>query len=507
MVGSRAVSLGRVRFAPLLLGALSGALVASCLLDDAGRGAAGTGGSGGGAPCDPTTCDDGSPCTDDACSPQGTCEHSPSGITPDDGNECTADTCEGEEEKHTALPDGAPCGLDGLLQCEGGLCKCQLPEECGADTPCRTYSCESSACKITYAPKGTLVGSTAAGDCQRLVCDGLGDLILEPDEGDPPAEDGNECTLEACDGDEPILHAPAPDDTPCGPAPTCSPAGDELQTTPQALCASGVCAAQPPISCGPYACNDAGTACRDACSLDAHCVPDAYCDGGACTLDAANGATCVGDSQCASAHCMDGVCCDGACDGLCEACDAGPLGQCQPIPAGTDPEAECPGAQVCGSSQLCVKPQGDSCASDAECLGSFCEDGVCCNNDCAGSCRRCDLPGNIGACTNVPAGQTSGACAGAAACDGAGDCKLPNGSPCPEDAACLSGFCSDEGNTPDVCCDTPCDGLCQSCRASKTNGPDGTCSFITDKTDPDMECSGSCSGSGVGCCKSNGTCY
>jgi hypothetical protein len=57
---------------------------------------------------------------------------------------------------------------------------------------------------------------------------------------------------------------------------------------------------------------------------------------------AMNGAACTVDTACQSGHCADGVCCNTACAGTCEACNLGPSkGKCSPIPVGTDPEMEC----------------------------------------------------------------------------------------------------------------------------------------------------------------------
>jgi hypothetical protein len=92
---------------------------------------------------------------------------------------------------------------------------------------------------------------------------------------------------------------------------------------------------------------------------------------------------------------------------------------------------------------------GGLCAVAADCgAGLFCVDGVCCSSACAGGCEACDLPGAVGTCTAVAAGEDPDAecgavsCAGhfagflgslcfgradvaadAAACDGAGACR------------------------------------------------------------------------------------
>jgi hypothetical protein len=56
-----------------------------------------------------------------------------------------------------------------------------------------------------------------------------------------------------------------------------------------------------------------------------------------------------------------------------------------------------------------------------------------------------------------------------------------NGVACVADGECGSGHCSPDG----VCCDTKCDGVCESCNQTATKG---MCTPFADGTDPDMEC-------------------
>ena len=59
--------------------------------------------------------------------------------------------------------------------------------------------------------------------------------------------------------------------------------------------------------CEPYIAATTST-CRTTCTLDSHCWSGYHCDGGACVADAANGAACDEDSDCASGSCdNDGV--------------------------------------------------------------------------------------------------------------------------------------------------------------------------------------------------------
>ncbi len=65
---------------------------------------------------------------------------------------------------------------------------------------------------------------------------------------------------------------------------------------------------------------------------------------------------------------------------------------------------------------------------------------------------------------------------------------------CTSGPQCPSGFCVDG-----VCCDKPCDNVCQACTAAKKgNGVDGTCGYINNDLDPDNECyAGACDGKGA----------
>lgn len=83
------------------------------------------------------------------------------------------------------------------------------------------------------------------------------------------------------------------------------------------------------------------------------CGQGQECDGmGNCL--AGLGEVCTDDNECASGQCADEVCCDTACDGVCEACNAsGTEGTCTPYAFNTDPEDECmPG--VCDGASACL---------------------------------------------------------------------------------------------------------------------------------------------------------
>src|SRR5262249_56107467 len=68
-------------------------------------------------------------------------------------------------------------------------------------------------------------------------------------------------------------------------------------------------------------------------------------------------------NQCASATCVDGVCCDQACDGQCQACDVpGSVGAC--VAVSGDPHAARPSCATDGSAcgGACDGSHGLACA-------------------------------------------------------------------------------------------------------------------------------------------------
>ncbi len=98
------------------------------------------------------------------------------------------------------------------------------------------------------------------------------------------------------------------------------------------------------------------------------------------------GASCTVSAECRSSLCVDGVCCDKACNGACEACTTakkggGADGTCGPIANGSDPDNECSPqscsagivtkAQVCNGASTCA-PSGTTPCGLYACAGSAC---------------------------------------------------------------------------------------------------------------------------------------
>ena len=179
---------------------------------------------------------------------------------------------------------------------------------------------------------------------------------------------------------------------------------------------------------------------------------------------------------------MDGVCCNGACAGTCEACNLGiDRGTCRPIPSHADPTDECAGPLSCNGTGACHRPDGVICINHGDCESGACVDAVCCGTACAGTCEACNVVGQEGTCAYVPSStDPSNECAGALSCNGNGSCFRGAGAACTVAAECQSGFCVDG-----VCCGSKCDGTCEACDVP---GAEGTCSPVPALEDPAGEC-------------------
>ena len=254
------------------------------------------------------------------------------------------------------------------------------------------------------------------------------------------------------------------------------------------VCCDGVCAGVCQacnLGLAPGACT-AVTSAEDAdtCSGQKQCNPTGLC------LDK-RGQPCLLPEECLSGFCRDGVCCDGACTGTCRACNLqGSIGSCRPVTDNEDADT-CSQTKICDGAGVCKGILGQPCSANEECQSSLCKDGVCCDKDCTGTCRACNLALSKGVCAPVLGAEDGDTCSGARSCDPSGMCKLKLGQGCSGAGQCLSGQCRDG-----VCCDAPCDGACLACdRAASL----GSCSAVTAGEDRDS-CMGQKSCSPAGAC-------
>ncbi|MFL5348112.1 MAG: hypothetical protein ACJ8AT_25245 [Hyalangium sp.] len=447
-------------------------------------------------------------------------------------------------EIHDALPNGAACTGNGL--CASKLC---------VDGVCCNTACDKAcdACNLPSAPGTcTTVPVSTPGNpaCQNhLVCSGTSADCPTVCASDAWCESGYYCLSgtcqlkkpngQTCGGANQCQSAFCVDGVCCNSA--CSGACDACNLTTPGTC-TNMSLGSPgnPVCPNHFVCSGTSADCPTLCANDTTCESGYYCLSGACLLKNPNGHSCDGANQCQSNFCVDGVCCNSACAGACDACNlSNSSGTCTPLPLGTPGMPTCPNHFVCNgtgtscppvctsdlmceSGYYCLNgacrtknPNGQPCDATNQCQSGFCVDGVCCNSACGNACDACNLGVSVGTCSNVPAGTPEEVC-GAYLCSGLSpscppacttnqQCRAPAlcindkcqepqppGQPCTEASQCQSGFCADG-----VCCNTRCDGSCESCGVS---GSLGTCKALAQGTPGEPVCAPYvCDGSGGAC--------
>ncbi len=257
--------------------------------------------------------------------------------------------------------NGAACS--GAAFCKSGNC---------VDGVCCDKAC-SGACEACTA---TLKGGGVDGVCANVAIDTDPKSKCAVDAGYPVS-----CKADGlCDGSG-VCRAFAKPSTACG-ATTCT----DGKVSGQLCNGSGTCAAATATSCGAYKCDAAGTACRTKCASDLDCAVDHVCAGEACVPKAgskADGQPCSDAAACKSGNCVDGVCCNVACGGQCQACDVkGKEGTCAVVagpPHSTRPtcgDGVCAGTCDGVESLKCSYPKdGEACGTGGRCAKGVCADG------------------------------------------------------------------------------------------------------------------------------------
>ncbi len=476
---------------------------------------------------DGQTCSAASECASGFCADGFCCDSACSG---------GCDVCDATPGTCTVLANGNP-GANPVCSpyvC-GGAANC--PVACTSDSNCDAGDyCDAAGACVAQKVQASTCNSSAGADCMETgcrVCGTAGNCV-----------DGFCCDTtcpDACD--------------------RCDGAALGWSGATNGTCAVAPAGYPGTPACGAYVCTGASATCNGAqCSSDAGCSPGYYCDAaGACVDEKPQRATCNPSADCksgncrvcATGNCVDGYCCDTACSGACDACDATP-GTCTLRPSGAacggytcnGTSASCPTAcgsdtdcatgYYCNASGACAprKSQGTTCdpragkdcmtADCRVCTTGNCVDSVCCDTACNGTCQACSAAkkgsGSDGTCGTVAdgtdpdsecapntchAGQcasgctTSADCAQGTVCVGGG-CITPaaQGAKCNSNLACQSGNCVDG-----YCCDTTCTGQCEACDVT---GSEGTCSPVEANGQPHgtrapckgdgSKCSGACDG-------------
>jgi MYXO-CTERM domain-containing protein len=296
------------------------------------------------------------------------------------------------------LEHGDACSLDSdcaSLRCIEGLCR-DIPrgEACSPGDVCETGHCQdgvccSSACQgICQACTNALTGEPD-GTCAPIPADEDPDGDCEMDATFPES-----CGADGLCNGQGLCRAYAKASTPCG-ATTCA-AGVESSAVCDGV---GQCDTTS-RSCAPFVCA------ADACGSTQE-----------------NGTECVDGTECVSGHCTDGVCCESACQGQCEACaEAGSEGECVVVTgAPRGDRSACSGEpDVCGGECDGMNEMKCSYAPVTRVCGSACEAGRQTLSSCDGA----------GECVAAEPEVCGGYACAAAACH----------TSCDSDAACAEGF-------------------------------------------------------------------
>ena len=447
-------------------------------------------------------CDDGSPCTLDACSPKTGCLHLPIGATCTDGDACTqGDGCTKGKCLGTATvtcQDGNPCTTDACDKakgcvfvantqpcsdgdvctlgdvCQGGQCASLGKNPCSDGEPCTVDSCD---------PGSGLCSHKAGATCARTACLGVGDCEAGHvcDTGKASCVSclhASDCgSSQACQGGLCIAGTACASFVPCKPlGMVCDNAtGSCVECLLDGDCGTGkVCQGQ---RCAPKVACNTDADCPAVCDLShkvcADCNAPGDCPGGTCGLDHmcrpghTGGVQCVGGNLFTPAPgkqayvptlCDDAnLCTDGACA----------------LPSGcttTANSAPCDDGDVCTGSPT----QGDTCKA-GKCApgnGNACDDAKPCTNDtCAAGSGACSHDSYEGPCSDGNACTVSELCQN-------GSCKGGKVLVCDDANACTDDSCEPKAGCVFAANANPCDsGSCTT--ADQCQG--GTCTSSNNK--------------------------
>lgn len=410
--------------------------------------------------CNPAT----GMCEAKACQNPGQC---------DDGNPCTTDACTGGFCANTPLGNGASCDdgnlCNGVRSCSGGVCQpptapvvCNDSDVCTFDTcipatgMCHTQAiagCCNDAGDCNDADACTTDSCAVDHTCSHtaIVCD-----------------DANACTDDSCVPASGCGHTPVVGCQLCASPATC-PDPSPGDVCGDKACVAGRCA----IVQNPFCCNDSSE-CADIdsnpCTSNGTCMANHRCEptvpltgtacGTTCNPATCQNGTCVPDepTDCADTDpCTSDVCNDQ------QGCMHTPIALC------------CLTATVCNDQNVCTDDACDldanrcthvipdetctPCSESNPCSGpactTFCADGRCheepanvhCDDDNVCTADGCDLA--TGGCSHTPLeGDGITGCDDGQACNGvercvAGSCVKETDFGCDDHDKCTIDNCAD----------------------------------------------------------------
>lgn len=322
---------------------------------------------------------------------------------PVDGNTCTADACNSGVASNADLADGVSCGAAGV--CSGGDCVgCNTAADCGTvPNACVSLACQSNTCQVSYLPFGTEVDADPT-DCLTITCGNGGQLNNDPNNGESPSTDGNDCTADTCLGGQASYQNKSQNAScssmggafcdgagscvECNSPTQCSnPIGDcERRTCNANQCGVGdrpsgqPSTTQSPYDCQIEICDGMGMSTSQPQNTD---LPF---DGNQCTNDVCSSGMASNPPASAGTSCtQSGNVCDGS--GTCIDCLI---------------DTDCPQGYCEQMKCTARRGPGQVCNRGAMCSSGHCTDGVCCTTACSGTCE---------ACISSKTGQTQGKCA------------------------------------------------------------------------------------------------
>lgn len=477
---------------------------------DSGTSGSGSSDSGstdtGQMPCaDNTECDDLLPCNGVETCEGGFCAAGEP-VVCDDGVPCTADACDEQTAGCIAIAldsncdDGTFCNgaeiCDPVTDCQPGLAI-----TCDDGVDCTNDSCDevADACAFVTDAMQCDDGTFCNG---AETCDAVLGCVPEADFG---CEDFVLCTIDSCDEDaDACVHTP--DDTVCDNTVICD--GEEL-CDEVAGCGPGdpVDCGDDGIACTIDACNELTGFCEttldnDACQdgefcSDVGCIVGDPCDDASTCQD---GIACNGDEICAPGPgggvCAPGtpVVCDDAIACTADACVE--PGSCEytPVDGLCNDGNPCDGVESCVVGTGCVDGQDLDCDDGVDCTIDLCVTNFGCNQ----------IPNNI-ACDDGTF------CNGAETCDLFAGCQDGAAVVCGSDGiACTDDVCNEQLNgcvhtaNDDLCpcgqeCSVAIGGCGNDCDLALCDGHLYACGDCTDNDtdcdvdDNDSNCFGPCS--------------
>ena len=424
---------------------------------------------------DEDTCDDGNPCTTDACGGKNGCSNTPTTEPCDDGDTCTAqDACDGGvcAGKSISCDDGNLCTDDSCDKAKGcvftnNAALCDDGDKCSGGDKCDQGSCvagqapgcdDNNVCTVDTCDAKTGACDFAA-TVTPTVCDD-GDTCTEQDAcasgkcvgAAVKCDDGDPCTDDSCDKVKGCVSGP--NKGYCDDGDAC---------TEKDLCSGGKCAGQ------AVKCDDGNPCTDDSCDKAKGCVTQANqskCDDGdACTKDDVCAAsTCEG----AKIKCDDSnPCTDDTCDQVKGCVSSNNTAGCDDGDACTESDACANGSCAAGKKLVCDDGNvctADSCDKSKGCVTkpteAICDDGnLCTDKDLckAGKCtaggpKSCD---DNDTCTTDSCEPKTGKCvyktvSNCKGCTKASDCS--DGNPCTTET-CVNTKCQSVQVKDGTACD------------------------------------------------------